>query len=98
MNKSRNIYLDLFKYVLCFFVICIHLVGETYSHFPIYRLAVPMFFLISGYFAYTKNNEEQSAKTLIKRTLKYMAMGFLVLLTVTALVIILPLYFMRTLF
>lgn len=78
MNKSRNIYLDLFKYVLCFFVICIHLVGETYSHFPIYRLAVPMFFLISGYFAYTKNNEEQSAKILIKRTLKYMAMGFLI--------------------
>ena len=48
--KSRNVFLDLFKFFLYFLVIAIHLAGESYSNFPLYRLAVPMFFLISGYF------------------------------------------------
>lgn len=78
MKKSRNIYLDLFKYVLCYLVICIHLVGESYWHFPIYRLAVPMFFLISGYFSYKKQDQEIYAKESIKRNLKYLFVGFLI--------------------
>ena len=55
-TNKRNVYLDLFKYFLSFLVIAIHLTGEYYSHFPLYRLAVAMFFLISGYFNYSPDN------------------------------------------
>lgn len=75
-TQSRNIWLDIFKYFLCYLVICIHLVGETYSHFPLYRLAVPMFFLISGYFSNFDDNKEEKSRKVIKRTLKYLVVGF----------------------
>lgn len=77
-KKQRNIYLDIFKYFLCYLVICIHLVGESYTHFPIYRLAVPMFFMISGYFSYNPEVSEKKAIATIKRTAKYMLVGFLI--------------------
>ena len=78
--KSRNLYLDLFKFFLCYLVIAIHLAGESYSHFPLYRLAVPMFFLISGYFNYTPNADKarDKAKGFIKRSLQYLLVGFLI--------------------
>ncbi len=76
--KGRNVFLDIFKYFLCYLVIAIHLAGETYSHFPLYRLAVPMFFIISGYFNYTSDRERLCKKALgfIKRTAQYMLVGF----------------------
>ncbi len=78
VTKTRNIYLDLFKFFLCYLVIAIHLAGETYSHFPLYRLAVPMFFLISGYFLYTPDSDKQHtlAVAFIKRTFHYLLIGF----------------------
>ena len=80
IQKGRNIYLDLFKFFLCYLVIAIHLAGETYSHFPLYRLVVPMFFLISGYFNYSSDTSRLQSKALgfIKRSFRYMLMGFLI--------------------
>ena len=76
-SRKRNVYLDLFKLFLCYLVIAIHLAGETYPHFPLYRLAVPMFFIISGYFMRTdKDRAEKAAVGFIKRTLHYMIAGF----------------------
>ncbi len=81
MSKTvggRNIFLDLFKFFLCFLVIAIHLTGEEYDYFPLYRLAVPMFFIISGYFNYSADKGILSEKSVgfIKRTLHYMLVGF----------------------
>ncbi len=78
--RGRNVFLDLFKFVLCYFVIAIHLAGETYEHFPLYRLAVPMFFIISGYFNYSADKAILTKKTVgfIKRTAQYMLIGFLI--------------------
>ena len=78
--RGRNVFLDLFKFFLCYLVIAIHLAGEEYDHFPLYRLAVPMFFIISGYFNYSDNKERLEGKAFgfIKRTLKYMLVGFLI--------------------
>lgn len=75
---SRNIFLDLFKFFLSYLVIAIHMAGETYDHFPLYRLAVPMFFMISGYFNYSADKDKLKQKTVgfIKRTWQYMAFGF----------------------
>ncbi len=79
-SKGRNVFLDIFKLFLCFLVISIHFVGEAYPHFPLYRLAVPMFFLISGYFNYTADKDAREGRALgfIKRTAKYMIIGFLI--------------------
>lgn len=77
-SKGRNIYLDLFKFFLCYLVIAIHLSGESYSFFPLYRLAVPMFFMISGYFNFSSDRDRLYKKSVvfIKRTLRYMLVGF----------------------
>ena len=48
-RRGRNIYLDLFRFFLAFMIICIHLTGDTYAFYPVYRLSVPMFFMISGH-------------------------------------------------
>lgn len=76
--SRRNLWLDLFKLFLSFLVICIHFIGNTYWHYPIYRLAVPTFFMISGYFLYSKDENKRidKAKQFIKRTFKYLLIGF----------------------
>ena len=75
--SGRNVYLDLCKLFLSFLVICIHLVGNTYPVYPLYRLAVPMFFLISGYFLYTPEPDKalRRAPAFIRRCATYMAVG-----------------------
>ena len=78
MQKARNLWLDLFKICMCWMIISIHFVWETYSYYPVYRLAVPLFFLISGYFNYRKEEgkRQNGALNFIKRSAKYMAFGF----------------------
>ena len=78
MKKGRNLWLDLFKLIQCWMVISIHFVWETYSYYPVYRLAVPLFFLISGYFNYRIDCEKRrtGALTFIKRSAKFMVFGF----------------------
>ena len=78
MGKKRNVYLDLFKYFLAFLVICIHVYEDSHPHFPLFRLAVPMFFLISGYFSRSEGEEsEKRALGAVGRTFRYLAFGFL---------------------
>ncbi len=79
IERNRCVYLDLFKFFLCYLVIAIHLAGDTYWHFPLYRLAVPMFFIISGYFNYSTDTARgpERALSFIKRTLRYLLIGFL---------------------
>lgn len=78
MTKSRNLWLDLFKLCMCWMIISIHFVWETYDYFPVYRLAVPLFFLISGYFNYRKDAQKRLSGALrfIKRSARYMVLGF----------------------
>lgn len=74
---KRNIWLDIFKLFLCFLVICIHYVRQLYEHFPIYRVAVVCFFMISGYFVYTKDDEKTETKAFnfLRRSFVYLLMG-----------------------
>ena len=76
-TQKRNIWLDLFKLVLCWLVVCIHFAGNHYAHHPLYRVAVPTFFIISGYFLYKKEDDKrlQSAKNFVKRSAAYMLFG-----------------------
>ena len=79
-SKGRNVFLEIFKFFLCFLVISIHLSGESYPHFPLYRLAVPMFFMLSGYFNYTADKDALAKRSVgfIKSTARYLTVGFLV--------------------
>lgn len=74
---KRNLWLDLFKIFLCFLVICIHYVRQKYTHFPVYRMTVPAFFIISGYFIFTKDSTKEESKALgfISRSFIYMMIG-----------------------
>ena len=76
---KRNLWLDLFKIFLCFFVFCIHNVRQAYMHFPVYRMAVPAFYIISGYFIYTKEEslKEEKAINFIRRSFIYMMIGII---------------------
>ena len=76
-NEKRNIWLDLFKLYLSWLVICIHIAGSHYSHFGLYRVAVPTFFMISGFFAYNKAYEVRRKKSVsfLKRSTVYMLLG-----------------------
>lgn len=78
-SHKRNIFLDLFKFVLCYFVISIHYNSGSFFY-PIFRIAVPMFFMISGFFLYSSNKDVQQQKNIqfIKNSLKYMIVGFCV--------------------
>ena len=81
-KQKRNVWLDLFRYLLAFMVVCIHFDKEIFGFNikPLCRLAVPMFFMISGFFASAENkeNEIEKAKNGIKRTLKYYLIGVVI--------------------
>lgn len=78
MKKGRNLWLDLFKICMCWMIISIHFVWESYFYHPIYRLAVPLFFAISGYFNYRTDTEKAAAGaiTFIRRSFRYLLVGF----------------------
>ena len=78
MKKGRNLWLDLFKLIMCWMIISIHFVWETYWYHPLCRLAVPLFFAISGYYNYRPDAPAgtDGAKKFILRSLRYMAIGF----------------------
>jgi len=65
VNKIRNDVLDLLKWVASFFIVCIHFkfpgkVGELVTILA--RFAVPVFFMISGYYAYRDDRAELKRK------------------------------------
>ena len=80
MEKSqvshRNIFLDLFRYVLVFFVISIHY-NSSSNFMSIFRVAVPMFFMISGFYNYTDCKDKRLSKcyNFMKSSLKYLLIG-----------------------
>ena len=77
VEKGRNVYLDIFRFFLAFMIICIHLTDKEYDFYPLYRLSVPMFFMISGYFIYTTNLQkaEKKAGGFVRRSAMYMLIG-----------------------
>lgn len=81
MENKRNIYLDLFKFILAFMVVCIHFNTDSVL-FPIYRVAVPSFFMISGYFSFSNDQslQNQKNKKLIKSAIRYLIIGSVIYL------------------
>ncbi len=74
-KSGRNIYLDLFRVILAAMIIYIHY--GSGGGVGICRVAVPMFFAISGYFLYNSDNdrEKKNAKKFIINSLKYLFVG-----------------------
>ena len=56
-NLQRNTSLDLMRWICAFLVVVIH-VPIVGAHFimPITRIAVPFFFMITGYYLYSSSN------------------------------------------
>ena len=84
-KTRRNVWLDIFRYFLAFLVVSIHtsttIGGIDFS--PLCRIAVPAFFMISGYFSYKQNHDDEleSAKKAVKRNFIYMIITISLLVT-----------------
>ena len=79
MNDKRNYLLDIFKILLIFPIICLHLTMSNETH-VYFRITVPFFFLVSGYFLYNDNDEKvnEIAIKRIKSAIKYLLLGILI--------------------
>lgn len=79
-KKNRNIFLDIFKYFLALLVVNLHCGEKTYQVYS--SLAVPAFFMISGYFLYkrglTRKQETDYALTYLIRSVTYCLGAFLI--------------------
>ena len=77
MVKKQYAAVDIAKYVSALLVVCIHTfpfidINEmlnTYFIQTICRLAVPFFFMISGYFLFRKIHNEEEDKDVLKKYL-----------------------------
>lgn len=75
MCQTRNNTIDIFRLFFAFCVVCIHvpLLGAG-KMIPVFRCAVPFFYMVSGYFLMSNNIElklENNFKKWIKLWLKY---------------------------
>ena len=61
-NRQYNI--DILRLICALLVVCIHCTNYSLREYilPITRIAVPIFFIISGYFLYSDNNEHTKSK------------------------------------
>ncbi len=89
MKKNLDI-LDLVKIILAFMVVAIHTGFLTHYAYPIIRLAVPIFMILSGFLAFAKINREQQfarqQQLLFKTILRYLKLylfWFIILLPYT---------------
>ena len=84
---------DVLKIVLAIFIVVIHTTPLSISVLPLFRLAVPVFFILSSYLFFSKQvrllNEEEKTYALrrfINRYLKLYFFWFLILLPVTVII------------
>lgn len=86
MKKHRSLWLELFKIFLFWCVAWVH-VGNNPEFLNLARMALPMFFMISGCYCYTEKREDEAgddfhqrkaalAKKKIVSMLKYLAFGY----------------------
>lgn len=91
--KSDGKKFDVLKIVLAIFIVAIHTTPVTFPLRPLFRLAVPVFFILSSYLFFSKQarllSEEEKSYALrrfINRYLKLYFFWFLLLLPVTVIV------------
>lgn len=56
---KRNSFIDITKFILCFLVVVIHFPFADDWLIPIARIAVPIFFMINGFFCARGKTKEQ---------------------------------------
>lgn len=90
MGKKNNDVIDLTKFILSAFVVAIHAQLFHEYIYPFVRLAVPMFFILSGYFAFAnldpiqdKLEKKRKMLCITQRFLKLYLFWFILLLPYT---------------
>ena len=76
-TTCRNLGIDILRILMAFFVVCQHISNYSLVDFilPQSRIAVPVFFIISGYFLYDKDQAEVRRK--IAKSFKHILKIFL---------------------
>lgn len=79
-NRQHNI--DFLRLICALLVVCIHCTNYSFREYilPITRIAVPIFFIISGYFLYSDNNEYTKSK--IRKSIKKISKIYIISLIV----------------
>lgn len=80
INRQHNI--DFLRFVCALFVVCIHCSSYSFREYILHitRIAVPIFFIISGYFLYSDNNEYTKSK--IRKSIKKISNIYIISLIV----------------
>ncbi len=79
---------DILKIVLSFFILCLHSGIFSLSFRPLFRMAVPLFFIMSSYFFFSKLRYISDAKERGQALAKYLKRIFFLLLFWTILFIV----------
>lgn len=78
-ENSNLAVIDLAKLIMAFMVVGIHMLGN-YGIYPLFRIAVPLFFMISSYLFFIKDNgSTERLKKFCLRNFKLYAFWFIVL-------------------
>lgn len=89
LQKKYDAKYDLIKFVLSLFVLAIHASVYPMGLFPWLRIAVPLFFMLSAYFVFSKLHsapaDQQKAilKNFVYRNLRLYLFWFVILLPLT---------------
>ena len=88
--KENGKQIDILKFVLAILVVGIHTMPQGFVCRPLLRLAVPMFFIITSFLFFHKQNElttvqerKQALKKYVKRVMKLYLFWFVLLLPLT---------------
>lgn len=85
MEQRKNIeILDVTKFIMAVMVVGIHTLGK-YGLYPLFRIAVPLFFIISSYLFFSNSEKRGSIKYLKKfciRNIKLYSFWFIVLMPI----------------
>ena len=79
-RPQRNLWIDIFRIVLSLLVVGLHTVGTGTPLTQVYRMAVPAFFIISGFYAFCPDESKSlvKAQRFAKSSLQYFAIGFVI--------------------
>lgn len=88
-DKTNSVF-DIAKFILCLVIVSLHTWILPYYLYPFARLAVPLFFMISSYFFFSKINkctdyegEKAALKGFVKRNAQLYLFWFIALLPLT---------------
>lgn len=78
-NRDNIDVFDVAKFIMAIMVVSIHTLGK-YAIYPIFRIAVPLFFMISSFLFFSNSKKNNGTKYLKKFCIRNIKLYFFILL------------------